>query len=88
MKRDNDLTLSVMRDSVQHGGNQAAKLRRALQMQLSIQREGLSLQDHMDAFAILLSWQGKRMYVDDMEWIPPRANEQPHLTHNHHASQP
>jgi hypothetical protein len=60
------LVEEVMREAVKHGGNQAAKIKLALQMQ----RLG-GFETVADAFAIYASWKGKRVVIDDMVWIPP-----------------
>lgn len=56
----------VMREVVKHGGNNAAKLKMAMQMR---RLGGFEL--WADALAIYASWEGKRVVVDDVTWIPP-----------------
>jgi hypothetical protein len=64
------LVKETMEKCVEHGGNQGAKLHRAIKLQ----REMMSGQDFAtlaDAFAILASWNGHVVTVDGQTWVPP-----------------
>jgi hypothetical protein len=64
------LVTQTMTECVKHGGNQGAKLHRAIKLQ----REMMVGQDFAtlaDAFAILASWNGHVVTVDGQTWTPP-----------------
>lgn len=65
------LVTEVTKDCVKRGGNMGAKLHRALQLQMAMRREGIDFATMADAFSIMASWEGRRVIVDDREWVPP-----------------
>ncbi|GMA52030.1 hypothetical protein GCM10025857_33870 [Alicyclobacillus contaminans] len=68
---DKQLVNDIAKECVAHGGNMAAKLHRALQLQMAMRQEGIDFPTLADAFAILASWEGHRVTVDSMTWVPP-----------------
>lgn len=69
------LIKDVSREAYTRGGSPAAKLSRATKYMAWFRSDGAPFETIADAFALFAAMNGKRVVIDEVQWIPPLLPE-------------